>query len=154
MIKFWQSPAYLTYVQPELTDDILSKFENESKFKLPVELVNLLKIQNGGYIRFSLHDIVHNIVYGIGPHLPKLEKIDWTLEKEYVDFELDGLLPFDGDGHWHLCLDYRENNVIPKVSYIDIECNTQQVIANSFGEYRFDVGVFERAGADRTKVSR
>jgi hypothetical protein len=27
MVKLWQSPAYLTYVQPELTDELVSKFE-------------------------------------------------------------------------------------------------------------------------------
>jgi hypothetical protein len=102
MVKLWQSPAYLTYVQPELTDELVSKFEKETNYKLPLEFINLLKIQNGGYIRYSLEDIPHEVIYGIGPNLPKIEKPDWSLEKEHVSFKLEGLIPFDGDGHWNL----------------------------------------------------
>lgn len=135
MVKLWQSPAYLTYVQPELTDELVSKFEKETNYKLPLEFINLLKIQNGGYIRYSLEDIPHEVIYGIGPNLPKIEKPDWSLEKEHVSFKLEGLIPFDGDGHWNLCLDYRESNSKPKITYIDIECDSQSLIANSFNEY-------------------
>ena len=52
-----------------------------------------------------------------------------------MDYSLKGLVPFDGDGHWYLCLDYRSNNNTPSVTYIDIECNEQEMIANSFSEY-------------------
>ena len=48
-----------------------------------------------------------------------------------MSFELDGLVPFSGDGHWYLCLDYRASEQ-PAVAYIDVECDEQSIIAQDF----------------------
>ena len=131
----WRAPAYLPYVQPELTDDILKDAEKRLGFKLPTALVELLKIQNGGYIRLSLDDGIHNVIAGIGPNYPSLTDFDFEDAQEYVSFSLKNLIPFDGDGHWYLCLDYRKDIHSPSVTFIDIECNKQKKIAKSFAEY-------------------
>jgi len=131
----WQKPIYLPYLQPKLTDKILEKAELKLGYKLPKELVELLKIQNGGYIRKTLEESLNEQIYGIGPHFPSLTDVDWTDYKDWVSFELNGLIPFDGDGHWHICLDYRKNNENPQITYISIESDSQRLIAESFSEY-------------------
>jgi SMI1-KNR4 cell-wall len=133
--NIWKVPKYLPYVQPNLTDEILEDAEKKIGFKLPSELVEILKIQNGGYVRYKLPETTHEQIMGIGPYFPSMTDIDWTEFKEYVNFELDGLIPFDGDGHWFICLDYRESKENPKVSWIDVECDNQEVLANSFKDF-------------------
>lgn len=131
----WSVPAYLPYLQPELTDEILKDAEDKLGFKLPMALIDLLKVQNGGYIRLSLPGYTHNVIAGIGPNYPSLTDFNFKEDQEYVSFSLKGLIPFDGDGHWYLCLDYRKNVNSPSVTFIDIECNKQKNIAKSFAEY-------------------
>lgn len=131
----WQKPIYLPYLQPKLTDEILENAEIKLGYKLPKELVELLKIQNGGYIRKTLEESLNEQIYGIGPHFPSLTDVDWTDYKDWVSFELNGLIPFDGDGHWHICLDYRKNKENPQITYISVESDSQRLIAESFSEY-------------------
>jgi hypothetical protein len=131
----WQVPAYLPYLQPSLTEAAIEEAERTIGFKLPVEYLNILRVQNGGYIRLSLPDMVHNLIAGIGPYFPSLTAFDWHESADQVSFPLTGLVPFDGDGHWHLCLDYRERSEQPCITYVDIECDEQKRIADSFGQY-------------------
>lgn len=142
--NIWRVPAYLPYVQPPLTEAAVASTERKIGCKLPTEYLNLLKKQNGGYIRYSLPKLVHKSIAGIGPYFPSLTGFNWDECQEYVNFRLTGLVPFDGDGHWHLCLDYRQQSVAPTVTYVDIECNRESPIAASFadylGELRIDVG--------------
>jgi hypothetical protein len=140
----WKVPAYLPYLQPALTDAAVAKAEAKIGYKLPADYLNLLRMQNGGYIRYSLPEKVHNTIAGIGPRFPSLENFDWSECQELVGFPLDGLVPFDGDGHWHLCLDYRRCKDAPAVTYVDIECDHEAPVAASFTEYltklQLDVG--------------
>lgn len=131
----WQVPVYLPYVQPPLTDDAIAAAEHKLGFPLPADLLKLLRVQNGGYIRLSLPDLLHDTIAGIGPYFPSLTDFDWDECQEYVSYPLNGLVPFDGDGHWHLCLDYRNNSTSPSVTYIDTECDHQTEIASSFSDY-------------------
>lgn len=131
----WRVPAYLPYLQPPLTDKAIAAAEKSIGYKLPAEYLNLLRKQNGGYIRLSLPEIAHHLIAGIGPHFPSLTKFDWEEVQEYVSFPLQGLVPFDGDGHWHLCLDYRKISHSPSVTYVDIECDRESSIAESFADY-------------------
>jgi hypothetical protein len=133
--SIWRLPAYLPYLQPTLTESAIAAAEQAIGFSLPVEMLSLLRIQNGGYIRFSLPEMVHDSIAGIGPNFPSLTDVDWDGVQEYVSFPLQGLVPFDGDGHWHLCLDYRSDENAPSITYVDIECDSQMPIANSFAEY-------------------
>ncbi|MCA9111520.1 MAG: SMI1/KNR4 family protein [Planctomycetaceae bacterium] len=131
----WRVPAYLPYLQPELTADAIAEAEKAIGFTLPVEYLDLLRVQNGGYIRLSLPQMSHHKISGIGPHFSSLTDFDWSDCQEYVSFPLTGLVPFDGDGHWHLCLDYRKNSSNPAITYIDVECDDESPIAPSFKEY-------------------
>ncbi len=133
--SIWQKPIYLPYLQPKLTNDILEKAERKLGYRLPNKLVELLRIQNGGYIRKTLEESLNSQIYGVGPYFPSLTDIDWSEYKDCVSFQLDGLIPFDGDGHWYICLDYRNNNIEPQITYVDIECDNQEKIAESFSEY-------------------
>jgi hypothetical protein len=45
------------------------------------------------------------------------------------------LVPFDGDGHWHLCLDYRSGKTDPNITYVDVECDCESSIASDFSDY-------------------
>jgi hypothetical protein len=131
----WQVPAYLPYLQPPLTDGAVASAEKEIGYKFPTEYLNLLEKQNGGYIRFSLPEMVHDSIAGIGPHFPSLTGFHLDDGQENVSFPLQGLIPFDGDGHWYLCLDYRQNSHSPSITHVDIECDRQSGIANSFADY-------------------
>jgi hypothetical protein len=131
----WRVPAYLPYLQPPLTDETVALVENEIGYTLPGEYLNLLRKQNGGYIRYSLPENVHNTIAGIGPFFPSLSRLDWEKSQEHVSYQLQGLVPFDGDGHWHLCLDYRKNQPVPAITLADIELNEETQIASSFADY-------------------
>ena len=131
----WRVPAYLPYLQPSLTAEAVAAAEREIGFSLPAAYLDLLRVQNGGYIRLELPDLPHGVIAGIGPHFPSLTGFDWAEVQEQVSFPLGGLVPFDGDGHWHLCLDYREDPRVPAVSTIDIEGDRQTRVAASFADY-------------------
>ena len=131
----WRVPAYLPYLQPPLSDEAVAEAEKSIGYALPAEYLRLLRKQNGGYIRFSLPKTVHDSIAGIGPHFPSLTGFDWDECQDDVSFQLRGLVPFDGDGHWHLCLDYRQNSFAPVVTYVDVECDRESHVADSFSDY-------------------
>lgn len=134
--NIWAVPKYLPYVQPKLTKEILQDAEQRIGFKLPKEYIALLEIQNGGYIRYTLKDSMHTQISGIGSYFPSLTDFDWLEEhKDYLSFETSGLFPFDGDGHWNICLDYRKNKLEPEITYIDTESDFEEKIAENFKEY-------------------
>jgi hypothetical protein len=125
----------LPYLQPALTDHAVAAAEQEIGYRLPKEYLNLLRKQNGGYIRYSLPQSVHDTIAGIGPHFPSLTAFEWEECQYHVSFPLQGLVPFDGDGHWHLCLDYRESSRAPAITFADIECDREAHVADSFADY-------------------
>ncbi len=131
----WKRPAYLPYVHAPLTDEVIVKAENTLGCTLPSDFLNVLRVQNGGPIRFRIPDSVGGMIAGIGPCFPSITDFDLKDCQEYVDFSLDGLVPFDGDGHWYLCLDFRNTAKDPGVSYIDVECNSEEMIADTFGNF-------------------
>jgi SMI1 / KNR4 family (SUKH-1) len=133
--NIWRVPAYLPYIQPPLTKRAITAAEKKLGYSLPSELLELLKKQNGGYLRYSLPESPHGVIAGIGPYFPSLTKFDWEEDQEHVSYTLEGLVPFDGDGHWHLCLDYRKNSTTPAVTYADVECDRETKIASSFADY-------------------
>jgi hypothetical protein len=125
----------LPYLQPALTDDAVQSAEEQTGYTLPKEYLDLLRKQNGGYISYCLPENVHNMIAGIGPYFPSLTAFDWEEWQEHVSYPLHGLVPFDGDGHWHLCLDYRKNRRAPAITLADIECDEETHIADSFAAY-------------------
>lgn len=133
--NIWRVPVYLPYLQPPLTADLIRAAEKKIGHTLPAEYLALLRVQNGGGIRFALEDKSHDFIRGIGPNDQNLTDFSWHPEvRENVGFELEGLVPFDGDGHWFLCFDYRDGPV-PSICYVDVECDSQEPIADSFPAY-------------------
>lgn len=138
-MDIWQKPIFLPYMQPPLTDEIINEAEKKLGYKLPTDYINILKQQNGGYIRYefdeNIQDIPNSIICGIGPYFPSLTDSSWDDYMGEMSFELNGLIPFDGDGHWFICLDYRNNRAEPAVTYVDIESDRYNIVAESFGDY-------------------
>ncbi len=146
--RVWQVPAYLPYLQPVLTDDAIAQAQEALGVVLPESYLDLLRAQNGGYVRFSNHpngEAPVDRVFGIGPNYPSILETDWTEVKEEMDEEgletperIDDLFPFCGDGHYFFCLDYRESgrNGEPCVSYINVELfDTDVVVAPDFATF-------------------
>lgn len=131
----WRRPAYLPHVHPALTDAMVRQVEDQFGHPLPQLFLDVLRIQNGGPIRFSIPDSIGKQIAGIGPSHPSITDFYLQDHQEYVDYSLDGLVPFDGDGHWYYCLDYRNSPETPSVSYIDVECNSERQIARSFSDF-------------------
>ena len=131
----WKRPAYLPYVHAPLTDQAIRKAEKTLGCTLPTAFLDVLRVQNGGPIRFRIPESVGDMIAGIGPSFPSITIFDLKDCQEYVDFSLDGLVPFDGDGHWYYCLDFRHNDKNPGVSHIDVECNSEETVADSFSSF-------------------
>jgi SMI1-KNR4 cell-wall len=131
----WQVPVYLPYLQPVLADGILKDAESKIGYNLPIEYIELLRVQNGGYIRFTIEETGHHQIFGIGPHYPSITDMDLNDFEGCVSYEIKGLVPFDGDGHWYLCFDYRNNKTEPEIIFIDTELDREKTIAKNFKEY-------------------
>jgi len=142
----WRVPAYLPYLQPPLTPSSAAELEIARGIALPAAYLACLEQQNGGYIRLILDGecIPHDMIWGIGPHFPNLsdyhEELDPELREEndedgvWMPEDCGRLVPFDGDGHWYLCLDYRAGPD-PAVSYVDVEVGVDRRVADSFEGY-------------------
>jgi hypothetical protein len=142
----WRVPAYLPYLQPPLASSAVAELEIARGITLPAALLACLEQQNGGYIRLVLEGegIPHHMIWGIGPHFPNLGDYHEALDPDLWDENAeDGvwmprdsgrLVPFDGDGHWYLCLDYR-TGPDPAVSYVDVEVGSDRRVADSFDDY-------------------
>ena len=133
--EIWKVPAFLPYVQPELTQKAIKEAEKELSVKLPESYLDLLRIQNGGIVHRRLPDSCHERIGGIGPRFSSITTSHVSEDWGEVSYDINGLVPFDGDGHWHLCLDYREGRTEPVVTLVDIECDSQDTVADSFEEF-------------------
>lgn len=135
----WNRPVYAHTIQPPLRDEWVRKAERNIGAALPTTYLALLHVQNGGTIRYSLPENLHGAIWGIGPIWPSIddpENLEWDPEEDGPNAEsYQGLVPFDGDGHWHMCLDYRAGGQEPCVTYLDSECEHEERIADSFSGY-------------------
>jgi hypothetical protein len=142
---FWRVPAYLPYLQPELTDEAVAEAERILGVVLPTFYVEALRIQNGGYVRnqdFPGAPAPVRTIAGIGPRFPSLTGHDWSEVKEHMAERgitnpdtIDALVPFSGDGHYHFCFDYRACGPAgePSIAYLDTECfDHDEVLAPDF----------------------
>lgn len=135
----WEVPAYLPYLQPDLSDAAVAAVEIRLNVKLPESYLAILREQNGGSLRWSYPELPNRDIWGIGPHFPHIGEYQyWQDEANYPDIwrptDPRRLVPFDGDGHWHLCLDYRRDGE-PSVSYIDLEAMEDRLIAPDFAAF-------------------
>lgn len=113
--QIWRVPPYEAYVQSALTNGLLEVTERELGVRLPTAYRVLLRVQNGGHLRVRFpenrnYKTTHSIIRSIGTKYPYLAKEAWWHDDEDFEPRPSGaawLIPFDGDGHWDLCLDYR-----------------------------------------------
>lgn len=141
--RVWSVPAFLDSVHPPLTDDGVEAAERQLGVKLPRAYLALLFEQNGGYVDVTLPDTVHSQIWGIGSRYPTI--LDGSLKHQMAEYadeiwlpaDSDGLIPFDGDGHWYLCFDFRSTGpqAEPTVAYVDLESETDEHVAESFGAF-------------------
>lgn len=137
----WAVPAFLEYVQPALTPEAISEAEAQLGVRLPGAYLAVLRHQNGGYAR-GVHDVACRI-YGIGPRYPSitLDGAWWRPKnanpKAWAPERPDLLIPFDGDGHWDMCFDYRTVGPRgePSITFVDCEGEREEAIAIDFLEY-------------------
>lgn len=142
-IAFWGNNYY---DNPPLTNELVEKAEQELKVKLPEALINLLRIQNGGYTKGFAFPMSVCTTWA-EDHVPLTElsgivsgnfkSMHNILLTEYMIEEWD--LPerqvlLCGDGHWWITLDYR-NNVIPTVRWLDVDCEEDIHVADSFEDF-------------------
>jgi hypothetical protein len=123
----WQEDSDYYKLAP-LTDEMVKKAEEKLKIKLPQSYINILKDQNGGYIKFNSYptdvptswaDDHINVEYIWGISLE-----DGILKSEYFieEWEMpEGLVLFNGDGHTWIAFDYRHVSSEPPIVYIDNE---------------------------------
>lgn len=139
----WRTPAYLPYVQPHLTEAVIAEAEAGLGVKLPSAYLACLRVQNGGYIRFELadKDLPHDTIWGVGPYFPNINEYHQALDPEaaeddgfWAPHDCSRLVPFDGDGHWFICLDYR-NGEEPSVAFVDVEAEHDLQVAATFEDY-------------------
>jgi hypothetical protein len=135
--NIWQVPAYIPFIHPTLTDEAIAEAERKIGFPLPSSYIEMLKVQNGGNIRYTLEDYYHRQIYGIGSGDYSITSHTmWDEIRGEVSIDVDRLIPFDGDGlYWNLCLDYRENSLVPAVCDYNMVDGYVDEIASSFDEY-------------------
>jgi hypothetical protein len=142
--EFWDSNYY---GHPPLTDEMLAQAEAVLDVSLPRELVDLLRIQNGGYTKgfafpmsqpttWAADHVPLDDLAGIVTD-PSLTTPQNLLQTGCMTEEW-GLPPrqvlLSGDGHYWITLDYRRGSV-PSVAWIDVECGEDIQIAPSFAAF-------------------
>lgn len=139
MASVWSVPAYLPYVHPPLTPDAIAAAERALGVSLPRSFLDLLREQNGGYLRCTLPNSVHSLLWGIGERYPNIvDQRHWLdLDEAEQPPGAELLVAFDGDGHWYLCLDYRHvgPHGEPSVSFIDVEIGRESAVAPDFASF-------------------
>jgi hypothetical protein len=141
---FWSTNYYY---HPPRTDIALARAERILRVRLPAELIELLRIQNGGYTKGFIHPMTQPTTWA-KDHVPLhdlsgiIVEADHTSPMNMVRTEEMtqewGLPPkqvlLSGDGHYWITLDYR-CGPSPSVAWIDVECGEDIQVAASFGQF-------------------
>ncbi len=122
--------------------------ESSLGVNLPLEFIELLQIQNGGYTMGFAYPMAQKTSWaddhvplpdlaGIGAALGGGNSAQNILSTEYLTKEWG--LPhkqvlLSGDGHFWITLDYRRRHA-PSVAWIDVECGEDVQIAPSFAAF-------------------
>ena len=141
--NFWGTNYY---EHPVLTDDAVVAAQAMLGVRLPLELLALLRVQNGGYTQGFAHPMTRPTTWA-KDHVP-LEDLAGILAPEHpspmnlvrtLEMTIEWGLPpnqvlLSGDGHYWITLDYR-NGPEPSVAWIDVECSEDFQIAPSFSAF-------------------
>lgn len=144
--SFWH-PDIEYFRLPPLTDDLVAGAEAQLGFTLPLDLIRLLKVQNGGVVaeawdacpaetNFYADDHVpFDHLYGIEP-AGQAETMT-LLDTPYLVQEWDlpsPLVLLSGQGHYWVALDYRDWGSAgdPPVVWIDNEMDHELKLAPDF----------------------
>lgn len=135
------------YNHPPLTDEMVAYAESTLGVRLPAELVDLLRVQNGGYTAGFAHPMTQRTTWE-EDHIPlhdlagivtdpNHDTAQNLLSTAYMTQEW-GLPPkqvlLSGDGHYWITLDYRLGDP-PSVAWIDVECEEDVQVAPSFAAF-------------------
>lgn len=140
---YFQVPACLDVVQPILTHAAVRAAEVQLGVKLPEAYLKLLEKQNGGYLRATFPATYSRMLRGIGPsaHSITCEEARFRPKNQvagsWAPKQAESLIPFDGDGDWEMCFDYRRHgpNAEPEVTLVDVECEEEEPLAASFNAF-------------------
>jgi hypothetical protein len=142
--EFWGANSYN---HPPLTDAMVREAETLLGVELPLLLLDLLRIQNGGYTKGFAHPMSRRTSWA-ADHVP-LADVAGIVTVASTETPLNllnsaemraewGLPPrqilLSGDGHYWVTLDYRRGPT-PSVVWIDVECEEDVPIADSFPSF-------------------
>lgn len=130
------------YNHGKLDDNRIKEVENTLECKLPNSYIELLRIQNGGYISENFSECWLTAIYGIGSSADSY----YGLEKEFKNWQDEWKYPNIGipfgetqsGGHDMYFMDYSvvDQNGEPRIVRVDNENdNTIYFVANSFQEF-------------------
>ncbi len=138
----WRTP-FDSAKQHALSDEMVRDAEQRLGVKLPAAYIDILKVQNGGYLRYDTYPspvptswsrdhIGVDHIMGIGPGeagdilaTPYLVE-EWEMPK--------GIVLLSGDGHTWVALDYRTCGPTgePSVTWFDNEMEEEVALAPNF----------------------
>lgn len=135
------------YQHPPLTNAMLEAAEAMLQVKLPPLLVELLRVQNGGYTAGFAFPMLQPTswaddhvplteLFGIVPDT-SIQTAQNLLDTPYMTAEWE--LPekqvlLTGDGHWWITLDYRAGPT-PRILWIDTEMEQELEVAANFDDF-------------------
>jgi hypothetical protein len=142
--EFWDTNYYN---HPPLTANMIATAEAILNVKLPTLLIDMLKIQNGGYTKGFAYPMTVKTTWAEN-HIPLSELFGIVtnsatetgqniLDTPYMIKEWglpDKQVLLNGDGHWWITLDYRKSE-IPSVRWIDMECDQDIHVADNFDDF-------------------
>ncbi|HLR43272.1 MAG TPA: SMI1/KNR4 family protein [Pseudogracilibacillus sp.] len=134
---------------PPFNDKTIHIVEEKLQLSLPVDYIELMKMQNGGRLHrnlFKLDDkeIFIDELFGISTN-----EAEGILTSIYMREEWglpENIILLSGDGHSWVFLDYRKSVLEPSVSYLDQEAEKDYMLAASFTDFMHGLSVDESIG--------
>ncbi|AZV41702.1 hypothetical protein BAOM_1091 [Peribacillus asahii] len=147
--NIWRDDTDEYKLEP-LTSEMVKQAEEELEVKLPELYIQILKEQNGGYIKFDSHPsdtpnswaddhVQVDYIFGIGEE-------DGILESQYLIEEWDlpsNVVLISGDGHSWIAFDYRKTKVEPPIIFIDGDGEQIFELAPNFESFLTGLTIWE-----------
>ncbi|MEW6734108.1 MAG: SMI1/KNR4 family protein [Acidobacteriota bacterium] len=140
---FWLPPAP-EFTHSPLTDEQIEEAQERLAVSLPQTYIEILKVQNGGYLRYDTHPtsvatqwaedhVMVDHIMGIGPHNSILDTPTMIAQHRLPT----GVLPLCWHGHYWVCLDYRDCGPLsePSVVWIDNKSKQEVILATDFAQF-------------------